>query len=271
MLLGARQSLFGKFSSNWPYTNGTNILITISTDNKSYTISNLVKDSTSTSVIIDWGDGNKNTYTSSSFSATHTYIKQGYYVIYVSDDISSLKWQSSTSENTIYAMYSFGTKLLTLQGQCFQRCGVAIHNLSETDQIKYFNWMKNKFKNNIVNIYFSSMGSYACDCFKCSNLRFVNMTSITGVMFYAGGLNHVQNLYFSKCNSIAGDYLHDWSNFFPGYNIYDYKSITFEDKTCAQIKAMSNFPWQATASDVTIPVYFHGTDGTMDKNGNIIS
>jgi hypothetical protein len=32
---------------------------------------------------------------------------------------------------------------------------------------------------------------------------------------------------------------------------------------------MSYFPWNATASDITIPIWFIGTDGVMDKNGNI--
>ena len=67
-------------------------------------------------------------------------------------------------------------------------------------------------------------------------------------MFYAGGLHRVQNLYFSNIanNGINGDYLLDWSTYMNGWTIYhspyvyyDSKNLTFYNKTCAQIKAMS--------------------------------
>lgn len=32
---------------------------------------------------------------------------------------------------------------------------------------------------------------------------------------------------------------------------------------------MSQFPWKATS--VSIPIYFHGTDGTIDKYGNPVN
>lgn len=48
--------------------------------------------------------------------------------------------------------------------------------------------MKSTFNGHIVDARFTSMGSYACDCFRCTDLHFTNMASITGIMFYSGGL-----------------------------------------------------------------------------------
>ena len=72
---------------------------------------------------IDWGDGGVDTYSSSSFSPSHTYASSGLFVLNISDDISSLKYKGSTDYHNIYMTLSFGTKLLTLQSQCFQSAG----------------------------------------------------------------------------------------------------------------------------------------------------
>ena len=274
MNIAARQSMWKNSIKPWIYDNGTNLMLRIPSAGYALTIGNCVKDSQSAKVTIDWGDGVVDTYSSSSFSPSHTYASSGLFVLNISDDISSLKYQSSTTKYTIYMMLSFGAKLLTLQSQCFQNAGYDYSAAGQQSTDEYASAMKSMFNGHIVDAYFTSMGSYACDCFRCTDLHFVNMESITGSMFYASGLYTVQNLYFSNIanNGINGNYLADWSAFMDGWitspqAYYDSKSITFYNKTCAQIKAMSYFPWQATS--VSVPVYFHGSDGTIDKYGNI--
>ena len=273
MSIASRQSLWTNHIKQWPYVDGTNLMLKIPSNGLTLTLGNCAKDASSSQVVIDWGDGSQNTYTASSFAPSHTYAAAGLYVMNISDDISSLMYKGTNTGSTVYMMFSFGTKLLTLQGQCFQNCGYNYNSWSQQELDEYFPLMKDTFRDHIVDAYFTSMGNYACDGFRCPNLHFASMTSITGIMFYASGLNHVQNLYFSNIasNGINGNYLLDWSSFMNGFTeaptaYYDQKSITFYNKTCAQIKAMSQFPWKAT--DVSVPVYFHGTDGTIDKYGN---
>ena len=273
MIIAARQSMWKNSIKPWIYDNGTNLMLRIPSAGYALTIGNCVKDSQSAKVTIDWGDGVVDTYSSSSFSPSHTYASSGLFVLNISDDISSLKYKSSTAKYTIYMMLSFGAKLLTLQSQCFQNAGYDYSAAGQQSTDEYASAMKSMFNGHIVDAYFTSMGSYACDCFRCTDLHFVNMEKITGSMFYASGLYTVQNLYFSNIanNGINGNYLADWSAFMNGWitspqAYYDSKSITFYNKTCAQIKTMSYFPWQATS--VSVPVYFHGSDGTIDKYGN---
>ena len=273
MNIAARQILWKNSINPWIYNNGTNLMLKIPSAGYALTIGSCVKDSQSATVTIDWGDGGVDTYSSSSFSPSHTYASSGLFVLNISDDISSLNYKGSTDHRNIYMMLSFGTKLLTLQSKCFQSAGYDFSAAGQQSMDEYASAMKSMFNGHIVDAYFTSMGSYACDCFRCTDLHFVNMESITGSMFYAAGLATVQNLYFSNIadNGINGDYLVDWSAFMNGWiaspqAYYNSKSVTFYNKTCAQIKTMSYFPWLAT--DVSVPVYFHGSDGTIDKYGN---
>ena len=48
-------------------TNGTNIHVYVKSNNFNYVINSCSKASNSSSVIVDWGDGNVNTYTETSF------------------------------------------------------------------------------------------------------------------------------------------------------------------------------------------------------------
>ena len=46
---------------------------------------------------------------------------------------------------------------------------------------------------------------------------------------------------------------------------YTEKHIYFENNTCAEIAAKSNFPWNPVSQ---CTIYYHGTDGVIDENGN---
>ena len=118
-----RQSLWTNHIRPWPYANGTNLMLKIPSAGYTVTFGNCTKDSSSSEVTIDWGDGGVNTYSGSSFAPSHTYVSSGLFVLNISDDISSLKYKGTNTDSTVYMILSFGTKLLALQGQCFQGAG----------------------------------------------------------------------------------------------------------------------------------------------------
>ena len=114
MEAAARQSLWKKPSSSWKYNDGTNLMLKIPSANYSIMLGSCTKDSSASSVVVDWGDGSSNTYSNSTFSPSHTYASSGLFVLNISDGISSMTYKGTNTSGTVYMMLSFGTKLLTL-------------------------------------------------------------------------------------------------------------------------------------------------------------
>lgn len=261
------------------YKNGT-VLSIFTYNGNTINIGNLVKASDSASVTIDWGDGTKNIFTDSSFSASHTYSPGlNIYLIQISDDISALKWQGS-GRHQVYQIFNFGSKLMTLKYGCFQNqmfgqgyedvCPPTYSFIQKETLFKYPYECK---------AYFTSFEYYSC-FIPAYKVRFVNLTSFkSSGYFYCGGLSLVGHLIFdnisadglSNASGIFKDGGWFYASTYKDLGLSDTKDITFTNKTCDQIKQMSGFPWAATDTNnwaANLNIYFHGIDGTLDKYGN---
>ena len=255
---------------------GTTFLLKTRDNCRTKYIGNLVIANGSESITIDWGDGDVDTYNTSVSDISHTYPATDFYVMSISDDVSSIKMRSSMldNDNTLVAYLSFGSKITTIQSQSFQNQNIQTNdpggaNYGGITPIQLVDIVKEWTSESELVVNATSLGSYSFFPI-CVTLRLTNLSSFSGSWWYAGGLVPVQNLIFdSPSITIPGDYLMDWSGFMNGWNeYYEDKSVTFTNKTLSDIRSMSNFPWRAT--EVSIPVYFHGSDGSMDKYGNEI-
>lgn len=114
----------------------------------------------------------------------------------------------------------------------------------------------------VLTVNATSIGSYSFFLW-ARNIRFTAVTTLSGPMFYAEGLRYAQNLTFDAVNAISNvDLFTGYSGFTAnGRMKYDYKTITFTNKTVAQIQAMTNYPWQLT--NATFPIDIYGTDGVI--------
>ena len=249
---------------------GTTLLLKTSANQRVLSIKSLVKATGSDSITIDWGDGSPvEVYTTNVSNVSHTYAADDFYMFNVSDDVSSMGFKDSTNRYVIACFLSFGQKVTTLQSTCFQNYMVDMNSSNTywcglTDE-QLFNTIVQWTSDREVVIAATSLGNYSLFPW-ARNLRFSNLTSVTGTPFYAAAFSKTQNLTFDASNvTINGDYLLDWTSFMNGWAArYGSKNLTFTNKTVAQIQAMSNYPWRAT--DVSIPVYIHGSDGTISFN-----
>lgn len=268
MITAGHQAMLTKSGIKIP--EGTTFLLKTNTNTRVFDINSLVKAQGSDSITVDWGDGSPvEVYTANVSGVSHTYPSNDFYMFNVSDDVSSIGFKASTSRQLIACFLSFGQKVATFQNQCFQNetvdtnsnnaswCGLTDEQLFELI-VKWTTDIE-------VVINATSLGSYSCFPW-ARNVRFANLTSVSGTPFYAGGLGKTQNLTFDSPNvTIPGNYLKDWSTFMDGWRTrYGSKNLTFTNKTVSQIKSMSNYPWQANT--VSVPVYIHGSDGTIEFN-----
>lgn len=270
----ARKKTFLEKNDNTPVLSGSTFLLCIRDNFLRKEIGSLIMDSTSSSITINWGDGVIDTYYENVSNITHYYAKSGMYILNISDDVSSIKMQKSTFQyNTVITM-SIGSKITTLQGNCFQNEFIEINparsEYSGITEEQQFQLVEKYTKGKEIVLNATSIGIYSCFVF-ANTVRFTCLNSYQGIYSYSGGFKPIQNLIFDSPNiSIAGDYLYDWSTFMQGWqNYYNTKTLKFSSKTLNQIKQMSGYPWRAPESPINI--YFIGSDGIMDKNGNVVN
>ena len=197
----------------------------------------------STSVTVNWGDGTKSVYSRIS-NARHTYEKPGEYRIAISDLCTFGFTESSPSgpvpeRDMLRELVSLGSKVTSIASYGFNNC------------------KKMRGVVNLPNV--TSIGSYAFgSTLGITDFTLPSMTRLEQTSFYSGPSPrqmHADNV--TQIDSSFWDYY--------GWKLYD---LYLRNSTCAQIRAMVGFPFCADMKDEE--VRFHGSDGTVLKDGTII-
>lgn len=196
----------------------------------------------SSSVTVNWGDGSKSEYSRIS-NARHTYAKPGEYRIIISDDLCSFGYSESSGTGPVRDMVreliALGSKVTAISTYGFNNC----HKMRGVI--------------NLPNV--TSIGGYAFGTtLGISDFILPSMTRLVQTSFYCGPSPrqiHADNV--TQIDSSFWDYY--------GWKLYD---LYLRNSTCAQIKAMSGFPFKADR--IEDEVRFHGSDGIVLKNGTII-
>ena len=196
----------------------------------------------SSSVTVHWGDGAKSEY-SRIGNARHTYAKPGEYYIVISDDLCSFGYSDSSGTGPVRDMVrelvSLGSKVTAIGGYGFNNC----HRMRGVI--------------NLPNV--TSIGSYAFGTtLGITDFILPSMTRLGQTSFYSGPSPtqiHADNV--RQIDSRFWDY-YGWRL----YNLY------LRNSTCAQIRAMGGFPFNADRAGEE--VRFHGSDGIVLADGTII-
>lgn len=196
----------------------------------------------SKSIVVSWGDGKTNEYAQLS-GATHTYAKAGEYVVMISDDVSSFGYTNysgtEAQRDMLRELVALGSKVTNIAGYAFNNC----HHMRGVMNLPTV----------------TSIGGYAFGTtLGITDYILPSMTRLVQTSFYAGSSPtqiHADNV--KQIDSRFWDYY--------GWKLYD---LYLRNSTCAQIKAMSGFPFQANQIPET--VRFHGSDGIVLKDGTII-
>ena len=198
----------------------------------------------SDSVVVDWGDGQKSAYSRIS-DARHTYEKPGEYTVRISDDLRSFGFTDSSpsgevpERDMLRELVAIGIKVTSIATYAFNNC----------------HCMRGVI--NLPNV--TSIGSYAFGSTRgITDFILPSMTRLVQTSFYSGPTPkqiHADNV--KEIDSRFWDYY--------GWKLYD---LYLRKSTCAQIKAMSGFPFKADGASE--PVRFHGADGVVLADGTII-
>jgi hypothetical protein len=190
----------------------------------------------STSITIDWGDRTVEEYEAVA-GATHTYAREGEYMVTISDDVEEFGvagYGSTEAYNDMYAeLANVAPKVKTISGYGFNNC----HKMRGVI--------------NLPNV--TTIGGYAFGTtLGITDFILPSMTNIVQTSFYAGPSPrqiHIDNA--QRIDSRFFDYY--------GHHLAD---VYITGKTRSQIKSMSGFPFAARAS-----VRFHGSDGIVMGDG----
>ena len=239
MQSAARQCLW-KDTIVWP---GTVLAVEASAECMSVLIAwgELAEGSSSVTVI--WGDGSKNEY-SQIINATHTYVKRGEYTILISDDLCSFGFTNSSGampqRNMLRELISLGSKVTAIADYGFNNC------------------KKMRGVINLPNV--TNIGSYAFGTtLGITDYILPSMTMLRQISFYS--CSSPRQIHADNVTAIEWLF---WEYY--GWHLYD---LYLRNSTCAEIKAMSGFPF--SADKVEDEVRFHASDGIVLKNGAIIS
>ena len=198
----------------------------------------------STDVTVDWGDGTVERFPNLN-GRTHTYARAKDYRVRISDDLSSFGYTSSGSANDRYRdmlieLVSLGTKVTSIAGYGFNNC----------------HFMRGVIR--LPNV--TSIGGYAFgSTLGITDFILPSMTRLVQTSFYCGPSPtqiHADNA--RQIDSRFWDYY--------GWRLFD---LYLRGSTCAQIKAMNGFPFQADRIQET--VRFHGSDGIVLADGTVIN
>ena len=197
----------------------------------------------SSSVTINWGDGRKNEYSRIS-NATHTYANPGEYKIVISDDLSSFGYSTSSGTGPVRDMVreliALGSKVTRIGSYGFNNCHCmrGVMNLP-----------------NVTNI-----GGYAFGTtLGITDYILPSMTRLVQTSFYA--CSSPRRMYADNVTQIDSRF---WE-YYGDRNGRTLEDLYLRNSTCAQIRAMANFPFRAPAT-----TRFHGSDGIVLGDGSII-
>jgi len=198
----------------------------------------------SDSVIVYWGDGQESKYSRIN-GAKHSYAEPGEYRISISDDIRSFGFtdntqtDSSPERDMLRELVSLGSKVTSIASYGFNNC------------------KKMRGVMNLPNV--TSIGGYAFgSTLGITDFILPSMTRLVQTSFYSNPgprQMHADNV--TQIDSSFWDYY--------GWKLYD---LYLRNSTCAQIKAMSGFPFKADGASEA--VRFHGSDGVVLADGTII-
>ena len=196
------------------------------------------------SVTVDWGDGRKSEY-SQIRDARHTYANPGEYMVRISDDLRSFGFTDSSPSGAVperdmlRELISLGSKVTSIAGYGFNNC----------------HCMRGVM--NLPNV--TSIGGYAFGTtLGITDFILPSMTTLRQTSFYCGP--SPTQIHADNVKSVESRF---WDYY--GWQLYD---IYLRNSTCAQIKAMSGFPF--LANQIQEAVRFHGSDGIVLKDGTII-
>lgn len=194
----------------------------------------------STSIRIDWGDRTVNEYTYVN-GATHTYSREGEYMVTISDDVQEFGFAgygSTEAYNDMLAeLANVAPKVTSISSYGFNNC----HKMRGVINLP-----------NVTNI-----GSYAFgSALGITDFILPSMRRLIQTSFYCGptpAQMHVDNV-----ESID-------SRFFEYYNKNRLKDMYIANRTRDYVKRMSGFPFAATSD-----TRFHCQDGILLANGTYI-
>ena len=173
---------------------GTRIGIKL-TDSLTWGIYSIALAEGSPAVLIDWGDGTRQSYTEVS-GLTHEYAASGEYEVRISDDISrvSMNWDNDPMKLAVKSFATNATKLKLLPIDTFAGCA----NLSALEIAREAALYK------VLTRSFEGCVSLP------SEIRLYPVTTLAGNVF--GGCPQIKTLRFSKANEEAIKALPAWES-----------------------------------------------------------
>ena len=196
----------------------------------------------SSSVTVIWGDGTKSEYSRIN-DAQHTYARPGEYRIVISDDICSFGYSTSSGTGPVRDMVrellALGSKVTHIGSYGFNNC----HRMR-----------------GVINLpTVTSIGAYAFGSTRgITDFILPSMTWLEETSFY--NAPSPTQIHADNVTEIDPNF---WDYY--GWRLYD---LYLRNSTCAQIRAMSGFPFDADM--IEEEVRFHGSDGIVLKNGTIV-
>lgn len=238
MLVAARKSLWKK---KYDY-DGTALVVKASAGNMMVTLASGELAYGSSAVEIDWGDGDKRTQPGGIYEISHTYSKEGYYTIKISDDLRSFAFvrngENYAKRGMLIELLSLGNKVVSIPAYGFNNC----HNMRGVLNL-----------NNVT-----SIGNYALGTTRgISAIILPEIKALKQVSFYANDCANV--IVADKVTQIDSRF---W-DYYNGRDPWDLPTDMYlRGLTRAQIKSMVGFPFLAPAT-----ARFHGSDGIVRGDG----
>jgi len=191
----------------------------------------------SASITIDWGDKTVNEYTYVD-GATHTYSREGEYMVTISDDVQEFGYAgygSTEAYNDMLAeLANVAPKVTSIDSYGFNNC----HKMRGVINLP-----------NVTNI-----GSYAFgSTLGITDFILPSMRSLSETSFYT--CPSATRMYVDNVERIDRE-------FFGYYNKNRLKDMYIANRTRDYVKRMSGFPFAATAD-----TRFHCQDGILLGNG----
>lgn len=219
---------------------GTVVAVEVSEDSMAVLLSTGTLAAGSKSVIVSWGDGSTGEYNGIS-GARHTYATPGEYLIVISDDIATFGFTNASGSmaerDTLRELVSLGEKVTSIAPYGFNNC------------------KKMRGVMNLPNV--TSIGSYAFgSTLGITDFILPSMTRLVQESFYSN----------PGPTQIHADNVRQIDSYFWEYYGYTLCDMYLRSSTCAQIKAMSGFPFKADRASQT--VRFHGSDGIVTAGGD---
>ena len=194
----------------------------------------------SSSITIDWGDRTSNEYTYVE-GATHTYSREGEYMVTISDDVQEFGFAgygSTEAYNDMLAeLANVAPKVTSISGYGFNNC----HKMRGVINLPNVNYI----------------GGYAFGTtLGITDFILPSMRSLVQESFYAGP--SPRQMHVDNVERID-------SRFFEYYNKNLLKDMYIANRTRDYVRRMSGFPFAATAD-----TRFHCQDGILLGNGTYV-